>query len=107
MDVYIYIYIYIYDLLKIFFYNGVVFTILLPRAFRDPSESSASVNCIASDKLPRTFRAKRPYAQKKNICFREASVNLPSKAGSWTVDKDACLRHPSEDLPSQAPLRKS
>ena len=91
-----YIYICIYVCIYVCIYIGSILLqaririnliFLLPRAFRDPSESSASVNCVASDKLPRTFRAKRPYAHKKSICFREASENLPSKAGSWTVKK--------------------
>ena len=96
---------------------------MLPRAFRDPSESSASVNCTASDELPGTFRVKRQKKIKTNICFREASVNLPSQAASWMANQKnayailprtfrvkrpfekASFRGASEDLPSQAPSR--
>ena len=60
---------------------------MLPRAFRDPSESSASVNCTASDELPGTFRVKRQKKIEINICFREASVNLPSQAASWMANQ--------------------
>ena len=39
---------------------------------------------FASESLPRSFRVKRVCELR---CFREASENLPSKAGSWTVKK--------------------